>query len=241
VGDTITEADVRLFTTLARFDAVYHNHFKCNRSKLTEMPVLWAYARDLFQTPGFGDTIDFDHIKRHYYEVHTDINPSGIVPAGPDLSGWATPTAARSSAGDPSATAPRPGRHPSRRAAIVEIKSLTSAHGGVAGLSSTPSTRGVRHLEALADLAGTGTPTAVAFVVQRGDVTSLDLTAPAAPSWVEAVERARQAGVHVVAFGCEVGTSRLRLGPPLPVHPDQPPARPPRARAQATSTTTTAR
>ena len=59
VGDTITEADVRLFTTLARFDAVYHGHFKCNRNKLSEMPVLWAYARDLFQTPGFGDTIDF--------------------------------------------------------------------------------------------------------------------------------------------------------------------------------------
>ena len=91
VGDTITEADVRLFTTLVRFDAVYHGHFKCNRHKLTEMPVLWAYARDLFQTPGFGDTIDFDHIKRHYYEVHRDINPTGIVPAGPDLSGWVTP------------------------------------------------------------------------------------------------------------------------------------------------------
>jgi len=91
VGDTITEADVRLFTTLARFDAVYHGHFKCNRSKLTELPVLWAYARDLFQTPGFGDTIDFDHIKRHYYQVHRDINPTGIVPAGPDLSGWVLP------------------------------------------------------------------------------------------------------------------------------------------------------
>jgi putative glutathione S-transferase len=91
VGDTITEADVRLFTTLARFDAVYHNHFKCNRSKLTEMPVLWAYARDLFQTPGFGDTTDFIDIKRHYYEVHRDINPTGIVPLGPDLRGWATP------------------------------------------------------------------------------------------------------------------------------------------------------
>jgi putative glutathione S-transferase len=90
VGDTITEADVRLFTTLARFDAVYHGHFKCNRHKLTEMPVLWAYARDLFQTPGFGDTIDFDHIKRHYYCVHKDINPTGIIPAGPDLSGWMT-------------------------------------------------------------------------------------------------------------------------------------------------------
>ena len=88
VGDTITEADVRLFTTLARFDPVYHGHFKCNRQKLSEQPVLWAYARDLFQTPGFGDTIDFDHIKRHYYEVHLDINPTGIVPAGPDLAGW---------------------------------------------------------------------------------------------------------------------------------------------------------
>ena len=91
VGDTITEADVRLFTTLVRFDPVYHNHFKCNRSKLAEMPVLWAYSRDLFQTPGFGDTIDFVDIKRHYFEVHRDINPTGIVPIGPDLSNWATP------------------------------------------------------------------------------------------------------------------------------------------------------
>ena len=91
VGDTITEADVRLFTTLARFDAVYHGHFKCNRSTLREMPVLWAYARDLFQTPGFGDTIDFDHVKRHYYVVQRDINPTGVVPLGPDLSGWTSP------------------------------------------------------------------------------------------------------------------------------------------------------
>jgi putative glutathione S-transferase len=88
VGDTITEADVRLFTTLVRFDPVYHGHFKCNRSKLTELPALWAYARDLYQTPGFGDTVDFVQIKRHYYVVHHDINPTGIVPAGPDLSGW---------------------------------------------------------------------------------------------------------------------------------------------------------
>ncbi|WP_461021722.1 glutathione S-transferase family protein [Thalassiella azotivora] len=91
VGETITEADVRLFTTLARFDAVYHGHFKCNRSKLDQMPVLWAYARDLFTTPGFGDTTDFVHIKRHYYEVHRDINPTGVVPKGPDLSGWLEP------------------------------------------------------------------------------------------------------------------------------------------------------
>jgi len=90
VGDTITEADVRLFTTLVRFDPVYHGHFKCNRNKLTEMPVLWAYARDLFQTPGFGDTVDFEQIKRHYYVVHHDINPTGVVPKGPDLAGWHT-------------------------------------------------------------------------------------------------------------------------------------------------------
>ncbi|WP_448319643.1 glutathione S-transferase family protein [Streptomyces sp. CO7] len=91
VGDTITEADIRLFTTLVRFDPVYHGHFKCNRWKLAENPVLWAYARDLYQTPGFGDTVDFDHIKRHYYTVHTGINPTAVVPVGPDLAGWLTP------------------------------------------------------------------------------------------------------------------------------------------------------
>jgi putative glutathione S-transferase len=109
MGDTITEADVRLFTTLARFDAVYHGHFKCNRQKLSEMPVLWAYARDLFQTPGFGDTTDFDHIKRHYYEVHTDVNPTGIVPAGPDLSGWATEHGRESLGGSPFGDGTPPG------------------------------------------------------------------------------------------------------------------------------------
>lgn len=91
VGESITEADIRLFTTLVRFDPVYQGHFKCNRNKIAEDAVLWAYARDLYQTPGFGDTVDFDHIKRHYYEVHTGINPTGVVPAGPDLSGWLTP------------------------------------------------------------------------------------------------------------------------------------------------------
>lgn len=91
MGDAITEADVRLFTTLARFDPVYHGHFKCNRQKLTEMPALWGYAHDLFQTPGFGETIDFEQIKAHYYVVHTDINPSGIVPDGPDPAVWETP------------------------------------------------------------------------------------------------------------------------------------------------------
>jgi putative glutathione S-transferase len=88
MGDAITEADVRLFTTLVRFDAVYHGHFKCNRQKLTELPALWGYARDLFQTPGFGDTVDFDQIQQHYYLVHTGINPTGIVPKGPDRTGW---------------------------------------------------------------------------------------------------------------------------------------------------------
>lgn len=101
VGDTITEADVRLFTTLVRFDPVYHGHFKCNRNKLTEQPVLWAYARDLFQTPGFGDTVDFTQIKRHYYIVHSDINPTGIVPKGPELSGWLTPHGREALGGKP--------------------------------------------------------------------------------------------------------------------------------------------
>lgn len=91
MGDTVTEADVRLFTTLVRFDAVYHGHFKCNRNKLTEMPNLWGYARDLYSIPEFGDTIDFDQIKAHYYVVHSDINPTGIVPKGPDESLWHTP------------------------------------------------------------------------------------------------------------------------------------------------------
>jgi putative glutathione S-transferase len=112
VGDTITEADVRLFTTLARFDAVYHGHFKCNRSKLSEMPVLWAYARDLFQTPGFGDTIDFPQIKEHYYVVHSDINPMQIVPKGPELSGWWTSHGRESLGGRPFGDGTPPGPPP---------------------------------------------------------------------------------------------------------------------------------
>jgi putative glutathione S-transferase len=91
VGDQLTESDIRLFTTLARFDAVYHGHFKCNRQKLAELPALWAYARDLYQTPGIGETLDFEQIKQHYYIVHTDLNPTQIVPLGPDLSGWDEP------------------------------------------------------------------------------------------------------------------------------------------------------
>jgi putative glutathione S-transferase len=91
VGEQLTEADVRLFTTLVRFDAAYHGHFKCNRSKVTELPALWAYARDLFATPGFGDTTDVAQIKTHYYATHEKINPTRIVPKGPDLSGWTSP------------------------------------------------------------------------------------------------------------------------------------------------------
>jgi len=109
VGDTITEADVRLFTTLARFDPVYHGHFKCNRAKLSEMPVLWAYARDLFATPGFGDTIDFVQIKQHYYIVHSDINPTGVVPKGPDLSSWLTPHGREALGGRPFGDGTPPG------------------------------------------------------------------------------------------------------------------------------------
>ncbi len=86
VGGQLTEADIRLWTTLVRFDAVYHGHFKCNRSKLTEMPNLWAYAKRLYAQ--FGDTVNWDHIKRHYYVTHHQINPTGIVPAGPDPEVW---------------------------------------------------------------------------------------------------------------------------------------------------------
>ncbi|THV37160.1 glutathione S-transferase C-terminal domain-containing protein [Glycomyces buryatensis] len=110
MGDHLTEADVRLFTTLLRFDPVYHGHFKCNRNKLTEMPNLWAYARDLFQTPGFGDTADFDQIKRHYYVVHEDINPTQLVPEGPDLENWLSEHGREKLGGTPfgNGTAPGP-------------------------------------------------------------------------------------------------------------------------------------
>jgi len=91
MGDRLTEADVRLWTTLARFDPVYHGHFKCNRQKLDQMSHLWGYARDLYSRPAFRDNTDFDQIKAHYYVVHKDINPSGVVPQGPDLAGWLEP------------------------------------------------------------------------------------------------------------------------------------------------------
>jgi len=112
VGDALTEADVRLWVTLVRFDAVYHGHFKCSRHKLTEMPVLWAYARDLFQTPGFGDTIDFEQIKQHYYGVHHTINPTGVVPRGPDVSGWLTAHGREELGGHPFGDGTPPGPPP---------------------------------------------------------------------------------------------------------------------------------
>ncbi|MBV9173059.1 MAG: glutathione S-transferase family protein [Chloroflexi bacterium] len=90
VGNALTEADIRLFTTLVRFDAVYYVHFKCNVRRIVDYPNLWAYARDLFQRPGFGDTVNWDHIKRHYYMTHEQLNPYRIVPKGPAVD-WLAP------------------------------------------------------------------------------------------------------------------------------------------------------
>ncbi len=126
MGETITEVDINLFTTLARFDAVYHNHFKCNRHKLTELPVLWAYARDLYQTPGFGDTIDFSQIKQHYYVVHTGINPTQIVPAGPSLTGWTTPHFREQLGGRPFGDGTPPGPTASDEAVPAENGALAA-------------------------------------------------------------------------------------------------------------------
>ncbi|MCW3479190.1 glutathione S-transferase family protein [Neisseriaceae bacterium JH1-16] len=84
-GDRLTEADIRLFTTLVRFDAVYVGHFKCNLRRIADYPNLSAYTHDVYQLPGIAETVDFAHIKRHYYESHLNLNPSGIVPAGPLL------------------------------------------------------------------------------------------------------------------------------------------------------------
>ena len=83
--DRITEADWRLFVTLVRFDAVYVGHFKCNRNRIADMPALKGYLQELYQHPGIRETVDLDHIKRHYYVTHPQINPTRIVPAGPDL------------------------------------------------------------------------------------------------------------------------------------------------------------
>lgn len=90
LGDALTEADWRLWTTLARFDAVYHGHFKCNRRRIVDYPNIWAYTRELYQRPGVAETLDLDHITAHYYYSHDMINPTRVVPIGPDLD-WNAP------------------------------------------------------------------------------------------------------------------------------------------------------
>jgi putative glutathione S-transferase len=85
VGDRITEADWRLFTTLIRFDAVYHGHFKCNRQRIEDFPNIKEFVRELYQWPGVKETVNFEHIKGHYYRSHTTINPTQVVPVGPDI------------------------------------------------------------------------------------------------------------------------------------------------------------
>jgi putative glutathione S-transferase len=85
IGDNLTEADIRLFTTLVRFDVVYNGHFKCNIRRIADYKHLWAYTRDIYQLPGVAPTVNFQHIKRHYYMSHKRINPTGIVPVGPVL------------------------------------------------------------------------------------------------------------------------------------------------------------
>ncbi|PZD73234.1 Glutathionyl-hydroquinone reductase YqjG [Acaryochloris thomasi RCC1774] len=84
-GEQLTEADWRLFTTLIRFDPVYVGHFKCNIRRIVDYPNLWGYVRDLYQIPGIAETVNFIHIKRHYYQSHSTINPTQVVPSGPDL------------------------------------------------------------------------------------------------------------------------------------------------------------
>jgi len=91
MGDKLTDPDIRLFTTLVRFDAVYYVHFKCNLRRLVDYPNLWPYTRALYQLPPFKTTTDFDHIKRHYYMTHPMLNPSRIVPRGPEIE-WDAPS-----------------------------------------------------------------------------------------------------------------------------------------------------
>ena len=85
LGGRLTEADWRLFTTLLRFDPVYHGHFKCNRRRLADYPNLWGHTRELYQVPGVAETVNLHHIKQHYYGSHGSVNPTGIVPKGPDI------------------------------------------------------------------------------------------------------------------------------------------------------------
>ena len=89
-GPQFVESDWRLFVTLLRFDAVYHGHFKCNVRRIIDYPNLSGYLRDLYQVPGIAETVNLDHIKRHYYVTHDDINPTRIVPIGPQLD-WESP------------------------------------------------------------------------------------------------------------------------------------------------------
>lgn len=84
-GEQVTEADWRLFTTLARFDAVYYVHFKCSHRRLVDYPELWDFTRALYQVPGVADTVNMDHIKRHYYTSHPELNPRGLIPLGPEV------------------------------------------------------------------------------------------------------------------------------------------------------------
>jgi putative glutathione S-transferase len=89
-GDRITEADWRLFMTLVRFDPVYVGHFKCNLKRIVDLPNLWAYTRDLYQQPGVAETVNLDHIKTHYYTTHPSLNPSRVIPVGPQID-WDEP------------------------------------------------------------------------------------------------------------------------------------------------------
>ncbi|MFS1704848.1 glutathione S-transferase C-terminal domain-containing protein, partial [Alteromonas sp. AMM-1] len=88
VGNRFTEADIRLFTTLIRFDPVYHGHFKCNVKQIKDYPATYEYMKRIYRMPGIASTVNMDHIKTHYYFSHTMINPTGVVPVGPALALW---------------------------------------------------------------------------------------------------------------------------------------------------------
>jgi len=90
-GDQLTEADIRLFTTLVRFDAVYHGHFKCNLRRIADYPALWRFVREIYNLPNVSETVNLHHIKHHYYESHTTINPTGVVPLGPVIDFGSSP------------------------------------------------------------------------------------------------------------------------------------------------------
>jgi len=104
-GDRLTEADICMFTTLVRFDQVYHTHFMCNRRFVHQYDNLWPYLRDLYQTPGVAETVNMGHIKEHYYTTHPDVTPTGIVAVGPDLN-FAAPHGRESLPGRPPAALP---------------------------------------------------------------------------------------------------------------------------------------